>query len=123
MQALFALQPDRDLLGRLDLLLEDGLGLTTETSLLSVVSAPWAKSEAFPGLYWVTVCSRWILQFRQYVFFFLGKNTVKATRVSLDCMEPKSAATAPMNAPQGGKGHIPWLLRPCVDRASSQWRR
>ncbi len=38
-QALFALQPDRDLLGRLDLLLEDGLGLTTETSLLSVVSA------------------------------------------------------------------------------------
>ena len=38
-QALFALQPDRDLLGRLDLLLEDGLGLTTETGLLSVVSA------------------------------------------------------------------------------------
>lgn len=37
--ALDALQPQHDLLGSLGLLVEDGLGLTTITGLLSVVTA------------------------------------------------------------------------------------
>lgn len=76
-----ALQSEHNLLGRLGLLVEDGLGLTTVTALLAVVTtltlreqrgldigekngiskrSTWRKPErerfTFPALYWVTLC-------------------------------------------------------------------
>ena len=37
---------------------------------------PWAKLDALPALYWVTLCSVCLRHFLQWVFFFLGALTI-----------------------------------------------
>jgi hypothetical protein len=93
---LSALETQGDLLGRLGLLVEHGLGLATITSLLPVVSAltcservngggekqrnpsqnaPWANREAFPLAAWATLLTVCFLHFLQKVRIFLGMVT------------------------------------------------
>lgn len=82
--AFAAFHSQYDLLCGLGLLLQDGLGLTTKTGLLSVVTSltyagvrglwhsdvyydlndnkPWARREAAPVLYWVTLWGVCFLQ-------------------------------------------------------------
>merc|ERR550514_1543765 len=43
---------------------------------LSYRRLPWAVSEAFPVLYWVTLCGVCFVHFRQYVFRDLGMFTI-----------------------------------------------
>ena len=96
-----ALEPEDDLLGRLGLLVEDGLGLTTVTTLLPVVTAltlgeegglnhrrehhqqwltttiPVSRALTLPALYWVTLCCwcLWQSLDLQYVRRVLGMLT------------------------------------------------